>query len=266
MADHSTFFEPTPAGLKLTSAVLLYLRAGARVHSRAGISEHAGAAFASVHPVDDRDGRPTIGAGTPLTRTQLRQWSAVLGKDAAPEILPGNVLVAHKDVLAWWVPEQVRAAYFALSNPPKDAKALASRTTVEVPYPAHLFVATRRGLGVYALAAGERPTADTQLLFSPVLNVFIDGQLCWGNIRKPKTLNVAAMAEYESAVFDSWSTHPNNGQDQSVKGKGGLVRLWDDLAARGAKRFPVKRLKPFCAGRQAGPTTLGTVIAEAGRA
>ena len=87
-----------------------------------------------------------------------------------------------------------------------------------------------------------------------------------GNIRKPKALNVAAMAEYENAVFDSWSTHPNNGQDQSVTGKGGLVRLWDDLAARGAKRFPVKRLKPFKAGRQATPVTLGAVIAEASRA
>ena len=266
MADHSTFFEPTPSGLALTSAILFYSRSAARMHSRAGITEHDGAAFASVHPVDDRDGRPTIGAGTPLTHTQLRQWSAALGKSAIPEILPGNVLVAHKDVLAWWVPEQVRAAYFALSSPPKDAKALASRTTVQVPYPAHLFVATRRGLGVYALAANVRPAAETQLLFSPILNVFIDGQLCWGNIRKPKALNVAAMAEYENAVFDSWSTHPNNGQDQSVTGKGGLVRLWDDLAARGAKRFPVKRLKPFKAGRQAPPVTLGAVIAEASRA
>ncbi|WP_010545921.1 PRTRC system protein B [Sphingomonas elodea] len=104
---------------------------------------------------------------------------------------------------------------------------------------------SRRGLGVYALPSNARPAADTPVLHSPVLNVFLGGQLCWGNIAKPKALSVAAMAEYERAVFDSWSTHPNAGQDQTVTGKGGLVRLWDDLAARQAKRFPVRRLKTF---------------------
>jgi hypothetical protein len=65
-------------------------------------------------------------------------------------------------------------------------------------------------------------------------------------------------------VFDSWSTHPNPGQEFTVSGKGGLVRLWDDLAARRARRFPVKRLKPFGAsdrrqGRRAStePITVG---------
>ena len=35
----------------------------------------------------------------------------------------------------------------------------------------------------------------------------------------------------------------------AITGKGGLVRLWDDLAARKAKRFPVRRLRPFDPGR-----------------
>ncbi|MFX5793269.1 hypothetical protein ABTD98_19570, partial [Acinetobacter baumannii] len=92
--------------------------------------------------------------------------------------------------------------------PPDGLRALARRTTVAVPYPAHLFVATRSGLGVYALAASERPAADTPVLHSPILNVFIQGRLCWGNIPRPKTLGVAAISEFERAVFDSWSTHP----------------------------------------------------------
>jgi hypothetical protein len=104
-----------------------------------------------------------------------------------------------------------------------------------------------------------------------VLNVYLDGQLCWGNIPRPKTLTIRSIPEFERAVFDSWSTHPNPGQELTITGKGGLVRLWDDLAARKAKRFPIRRLKPFDPGRTrrasrrtvlAGPMTLGKLIAN----
>ncbi|NWM25016.1 PRTRC system protein B, partial [Escherichia coli] len=87
------------------------------------------------------------------------------------------------------------------------------------------------------------PTAETILLHSPILNVFLNGSLCWGNIPRPTSLEVAAIPEFERALFDSWSTHPNPGQELTVTGKGGLVRLWDNLAATRATRFPVKRLK-----------------------
>lgn len=262
MPKHSTQFEAPEGGLMLAAAILLYQSEDA--YSRA----RGGAAFASIHAVYHPDGRPTIGAGTPLTRAHLRQWNNALGKSVLPEILPANVLVSHTDMLAWWVPEKVRLSYFALSRPPAGLKALSERTTLPLPYPAHLFIATKSGLGVYALPASQRPTAETPVLHSPVLNVFISGQLCWGNIPKPKSLTVAAMAEYERAVFDSWSTHPNPGQELTVSGKGGLVRLWDDLAARQAQRFPVTRLKPFHPSTRrpaapAEPITLGKLIAEA---
>jgi len=256
MFAHTTQFEATAGDLPLTNAILLY-----RGAARAGAP-----AFASLHPVDDQDGQPTIGAGAPLTRAHLRQWTAALGRTAKPELLPDNVLVAHPDMLAWWVPEQVRSAFFALSRPSADLKALKERTTLPLPYPAHLFIATRTRLGVFALAENRRPTADTVALYSPVLNVFIEGHLCWGNIAKPKALTISAMAEFERAVFDSWSTHANPGQENSVTGKGGLVRLWDDLAARKAKRFPVKRLKPFGSRlKGANPITVGQLIAGATR-
>jgi PRTRC genetic system protein B len=264
MANHSTEFEAPEGSMVLTAAILLYQGAVRQPRDEVGVPPRMGAAFATIHAIDHDDGRPTIAAGTPLSRAHLRQWTEALGRSAAPEILPANILVAHADMLAWWVPEQVRTSYFNLTNPAPELKALGQRTTLPLPYPAHLFVATRSGLGVYALPASERPTADTPILYSPVLNVFINGQLCWGNIRKPKGLAIATMAEFERAVFDSWSTHPNHGQEASVTGKGGLVRLWDDLAARKATRFPVKRLKPFRRegqARSAEPITLGKLIA-----
>lgn len=273
MANHSTIFEATGGGMALKSAILLYRSEpdhGTRSH---GLADRDAAAFASIHAVEqDADGRPVIAAGAPLTCARLRQWTEALGRTVMPEILPANVLVAHPDLLAWWAPAQVRPAYFALSAPPKDLELLSAQTTVSVPYPAHLFVATRSGLGVYALPVNRRPTADTRLLHSPILNVFVDGQLCWGNIPRPRALAVASIPDFERAVFDSWSTHPNPGQEFTVTGRGGLVRLWDNLAARRARRFPVSRLKSFNPDARwqarrpsAAPITVGMIVESSHR-
>lgn len=256
----STQFEATDGAMVLTDAILLY---------QSGTRNGRGPTFASLHAVEHDQGQPTIAAGAPLSRAHLRQWTEALGRNQGPELLPDNVLVSHPDMLAWWVPAKMRASYFALTSPPKGLKALAGRTIIQLPYPAHLFVATRRYLGVYALPADARPTADTAVLHSPVLNVFIEGSLCWGNIPVPKGLTAASIPEYEQAVFDSWSTHPNPGQEHTVTGKGGLVRLWDDLAAGEADRFPTQRLKPFTArpgtATPGPPMTLGALIKRGAR-
>lgn len=263
--NHSAHFDATPGGLQLAQAILLY--AGST--SPIGAPRKGSDAFASIHTVENGESGPVIAAGTPLTRAHLRQWGDALDRTAPPQILPERALVAHPDMLAWWVPAQVRNAYFDLSRPPAGAKRLNQRTCVAVPYPAHLFIATHRALGVYALPSSERPTADTRVLFSPILNVFINGTLCWGNITRPSRLDFAAMQDFEDAVFDSWSTHPNAGQEQTLTGKGGLMRLWDDLAARQARRFPVARLKPFDragaprrGAKPAAPVTVGQLIAQ----
>ena len=246
MPDHSAHFEASGGGLVLTNAILLYRNQSPRNISAYGGPSPDTPAFASLHAIEqDGDGQPTIAAGEPLSRAHLRRWTEALGRTVRPELLPANILVAHPDMLAWWSPEQVRPGYFALSAPPAGLRALSERTVVPVPYPAHLFVATRSGLGVYALPASERPTSDSPVLHSPILNVFIDGRLCWGNIQRPKSLTVAAIPDFERAVFESWSTHPNPGQELTITGKGGLIKLWDDLAARRARQFPVRRLKPF---------------------
>lgn len=265
----STQFEPTDGDMVLANAILLYRNESRSDQDRYARSVSSEPTFASIHPVDRIGGAPVIGAGAPLSRAHLRQWTEALGRTQIPDILPGNVLVSHPDLLAWWVPAAIRTSYFKLTAPPEGLTALASQVILPLPYPAHVFVATRGRLGVYALAKSERPTADTVLLHSPVLNVYVEGHLCWGNIPQPKALTTASMPEYERAVFDSWSTHPNIGQEGTVTGKGGLVRLWDGLAARKATRFPVKRLKPFGAAAR-GKTddrssTLAAVIKRSAR-
>ena len=265
----STSFEATDGGLVLTNAILLYRSAARLDINPYAATPSGGPTFASIHGIDQVDGQPTIAAGVPLTRGHLRKWTAALGRTAAPEILPGNVLVSHPDLIAWWVPAAVRTSYFALTSPPKDIVTLASRKVMPLPYPAHVFIATRGRLGVYALSASERPAADTVVLHSPILNVFIDGHLCWGNIPFPKSITAAAIPDFERAVFDSWSTHANPGQEATVTGKGGLVRLWDALASRKASRFPTHRLKPFASrsgGKAAEGMTLGDLIKRSARA
>lgn len=126
-------------------------------------------------------------------------------------------------------------------------------------------MATPRRLGVYALAENERPSATTRVLHSPVLNVFVDGSLCWGNIPRPRTLDVAAIPDFERALFDSWSTHPNPGQELTVTGKGGLLKLWDDLAARQATRFPVRRLSATDDADDAHSTKIALVLGRLGQ-
>lgn len=249
MSDHSTFFEATGSALTLTNAILLY-QSGPPRNDRPYRTPPPGTdAFASIHAVEhDGEGRPTIASGVPLLRQHLRHWAEALGRTVVPEILPDNVLVSHPDMLAWWTPAQVRPGFFALSSPPDGLRVLSERTAVPVPFPPHLFIATRSGLGVYALKASERPTAETRVLHSPLLNVFIDGRLCWGDVPQPNALSISAIPEFERAAFDSWSTHPNTRQDLTITGKGGLIRLWDDLAARRARRFPTARLKPFIPG------------------
>lgn len=265
----ATQFEATESGLTLTNAILLY-RNEAQPRPDRYTPKSNVPTFASIHAVDHEDGGPIIAAGAPLSRAHLRHWAEALGNTQVPEILPSSVLVSHPDMLVWWVPAAVRASYFALTSPPKGLVALATRIVLPLPYPAHVFVATRNSLGVYALATSERPAADTVLLHSPVLNVYINGRLCWGNIAFPKSITTTAIPEFERAVFDSWSTHPNPGQETTVTRKGGLVRLWDGLAARKAMRFPTRRLKPFAIrsdGKAASqPMTLGELIKRSARA
>ncbi|MCP4025705.1 MAG: PRTRC system protein A [Sphingomonas sp.] len=106
----ATRFEPTDGGLVLTNAILLYRTAMRADDDRYAMTVPRGDTFASIHAVEHGEGQPTIAAGTPLTRAQLRQWTEALGRTAVPEILPDNVLVAHPDVLAWWTPAKMRIA------------------------------------------------------------------------------------------------------------------------------------------------------------
>ena len=164
MTDHSIQFEGTAGGLVLTNAILLYQNQPIRGASVYASAREGAAAFASIHPIEhDDEGRPTIGAGTSLSRAHLRQWTEALGRTVLPELLPGNVLVAHPDMLAWWIPAQVRPAYFDLSAPPAGLKALSGRTSVPVPYPPHLFLAT----AISPSTGGKRYGSSSGVLCEP---------------------------------------------------------------------------------------------------
>ena len=102
MTGHSIHLEATGGGMVLAGAILFYRTDVARNRRSA---RHDAPAFASVHDIEhDDEGRPTIAAGTPLSRGALRRWTEALGRTTLPELLPDNVLVAHPEMLAWWSP------------------------------------------------------------------------------------------------------------------------------------------------------------------
>lgn len=235
---HRTAIEASNSSLALSQAILLYTTTG---------SGREIPAYATRHPVTiDAGGNPEIGAGTALTEDTLRKWHAQIHRATKPELLPENVLVSHQDMLIWWVPAQTRTAWFNISKNhlPEDARHLTEETVQPVPYPAHLFAVVGRTFHVYALKTNKRPTPDTVLHHSPVLNVFSNSTLCWGNIKNPGKPILANIPLYERAVFDSWSTHPNPGQNQAIRYQGGLIALWDFLIDIKANKFPGRTLKP----------------------
>ena len=73
----------------------------------------------------------------------------------------------------------------------------------EYPFPALLFVSSRKDLEVYAMKTGKkRPTKDTELFIAPIMNQVSDNKLCWGNV------DISAENRYEpiSKEIARWET------------------------------------------------------------
>jgi len=223
---HTIQHEAQP-GFQLSEAILLYFQRG------------TGRAYATQHDMAIQpDGKPVIMAGSPLTQERLLAWAKAL--DAAPPLtfLEPHILAKTADVTIWWRPAQRRKLYFNLDAKLRTGLTKLNRKAMHVvPCPAHLFAASRSHLYIYALRDDARPTPDTVLLRSPIMNIFEDGALCWGSVQKPRLASQDACAQFEAAVFDGWNTHPNGTQGEI--GPHGLVRLWDDLITSKASRFPV---------------------------
>lgn len=218
------------ASSQLAAAILLY-KNGNEVN------------FVSVHDIEFLNAdmsKPFIGVGRPATKSAL----AELAKDLIPSlatkrgVLPANVLSYDLEHLAWYVPASKRQLWF------KNEK-FGGDITANVDLPGIVFFVTANGWYVFAINTKERPTAETELMVSPFLNVWKGGNICTGNIDVPKLTDVNSYLVYEDAFFRSYFTHINiHDKNELVKYPGGPYKLWANLISGALKKFPVKALVP----------------------
>src|SRR5271165_4955432 len=210
--------------LKLYQAVLIYK------------NDHGNRHMATVHGVvqQNGDGSPVLGAGQLLSTACLRELSRQLGTGCPVEFLPDQVVARTPDLLAWWTPAAVRPMFF------RTGSELQGISGKRFPHPALLFVVRSNVLYVRALSASRRPRPDSKLAAAPYWNIdSLNGAVCAGTMRAPKSLTVTSMAAWQRAFFQSEFTHPGGG-GRLTKRRGGTTALWKSLA--GEERFPLTTL------------------------
>ncbi len=189
--------------------------------------------FASLHQVKQAEnGIPYLTPGEALTTAFLRTLAQGLGARVKPEILPDNVLVRTPDMLVWWAGPQRRVMFFGGTN--EEARKL---NGLVFPHPALIFKVAGRDLFVRAVATGSRPSPETPMKTAPYWNT--DIRVCPGSMRVPDNSDVASIAQWEDAFFQSEFTHAA-GAIRLTSHPEGFVGLWRSLA--GKKSFPVQYL------------------------
>jgi PRTRC genetic system protein B len=150
------------------------------------------------------------------------------------EFLPDQVVARTPDLLAWWTPVAVRPMFFRAGS---ELEGISGK---RFPHPALLFAVRNSVLYVRALTASQRPGPDSKLAAAPYWNIdSLNGAVCAGTMRAPKSLTVTSIAAWQQAFFQSEFTHPGGG-GRLTKRRGGTTALWKDLA--GKKRFPLSTL------------------------
>ena len=194
-------------------------------------------AYATVHDVKlpGRNGRPRLGTGKPVTTSFVRALARELGNKIPLEVLPPQVVCRTEDVVAWWSPAGPRPMFF------REGSELGRLDARVMEQPALLWAVSGRGLYVRALRESNRPDADTPLFHAPYWNVYLDGHVCLGSMRRPEHTTMEVLREWEDGFFGSQFTHEAGG-GRRIDYKGGVVGLWKAMARR--KTFPINLLIP----------------------
>lgn len=229
--------------IHLHKAILLY---GSKAESQTSPS----IAYASLHEVTMRHGRPVIEAGASITRESLVSSLQSLHGTSPLNLLDSHILAFNGITLVFWVPPQRRKVWFECDDP------MGARSGV-TPHPGLIFVANDK-LHVYAVKGARRPRADTEIFCGPYLNVYKEGDICMGNVRLPKA-EPSQAPSITDAFFQSVFTHTNNAR--LVDYEGGIFSLWTDLLDGRYSQFPEAALLQ---GTALPGKTLGHLLAHFG--
>jgi len=195
------------------------------------------AKFATVHRVtQSHPGQPSsLAPGTLLTAHFLEHLLHGLQKPAPAVLLAENVLAYNSDLLTWWTPPRLHRMFF--SDGAEDRRTISGETC---PHPALVWKVRRGCLFLRALAEPVRPKAETKLMVAPYWNTEPQqGDVCEGDMPRPRQTDVTNMLEWEEGFFNSRFTHPS-GMGRLTAHTGGFIGLWTELMSK--ERFPEKYL------------------------
>lgn len=233
------------ARYELTSAILLYT-------NRGGIG--GAEVYATVHDIErNRPGGPRLAPGQPASTEACVDFARAMTDRAAFEgwIAPEILFIGPRTV-AWWRAPAPATMFFETLD--KDPKRNIGTRSGRVPQPGLVHVLAEGQWSVYAVKGNARPGPSTPLFHAPYFNVYVEGALCEGNVRRPARVNPDTLAEFERAFFHSRFTHSNADSRKLTRYPKGVYALWRDLLDGKHKSFPEASLLPQ------GRHTLGSLL------
>lgn len=204
-------------------------------------------AYATSHPVTQTTAGPVIGAGTPISKQQVKETFGSLLPRRELALLPANVLGVTHDATVWWTPARKAPLHINLTasvTEGREFKSIGTKGSHMVAYPPLLHCAGRGSFAVFALKEDRRPTAESELFHAPFLNLYSSGALCTGTVRIPDPTDPDVQAKCEAMLFDSWSTHPNFDEAKQTLHPGGMLALMDEIVTANPEVFPTATLAP----------------------
>lgn len=219
--------------LALRNVVLLYSPMGMEGGIRqfdVGRSAYAIAAAAQV----DEAGAVEVGAYSPVTMEFVEELARGLGVELRREVLPPHVLCRTQDVICWWTPAGKRTLFFG------EGCKLADLSGEDFPVPPLVWRLELKDhrLFLRALTEDERPDARTKLRVAPFLNVYEQGLVCQGTMRRPNRTALSGLDEWERGFFGASGSSQLTAK--ATKHRGQLWGLWRGLKRR--KAFPAQQL------------------------
>jgi PRTRC genetic system protein B len=219
--------------LALRNVVLLYTSMGMSGGTRQfDLSGSAYAIAATAHVAEG--GAVEIGAYSPVTMEFVAELAKGLGVDLPREVLPRNVLCRTQDVICWWTPAGKRTLFFG------DGCKLEDLSGEDFPVPALVWRLELKDhrLFLRALAEDQRPDAGTKLYVAPFLNVYPQGLVCQGTMRRPNRSALSTLEEWEHGFFGASGSSQLTAKATAHRGQ--LWGLWRGLRRR--KEFLARHL------------------------
>jgi PRTRC genetic system protein B len=162
---------------ELREALLVYRNDRESHHSRGPGS------FVTKHAVTlNAQGVPSLGAGTPLGKSDITDLLRQLQGSISVEFLPANVLARTQESIVWWAPAAIRPMFYAKEK----GREVALLSGKRFPQPGLIFRAQPGHLDIRAIACHERPGPDSPLYRAPYWNVNDQGGVCLGSARVPR--------------------------------------------------------------------------------